>query len=476
MDPTRLIAYRTQGLNMKIVPAVADRPWMAAAQTTFANRCLPMRLANQHGWFLLNPSPIEVFWNGGKLQKDLSIKKLDDRPTPALSHFGHGVLTWWLPYLFRTPEGVNLHVRGPANYCKDGIVPLEAIVEADWAVASFPMSWKMTRIGSPVRFEVDEPICMFSPVTRGCVERFEPEIDLIQSAPELKQHFDAWSASRKAHNESLTKPDAPRTWQKHYFVGTHPSTTQPFPDHQVRLRVKSFKHIGRTAEGNTHAEPIENVPVSNLRKCPFHAISEREASSTLPTERDFFPRAEDISDFLRRDHEGRNDVTSKCWTFDAQSRKTGILSADIGDILPTDLSKLVKERLSIWGNNARLGTLESLQISLMLASSQRNNTLVEAGSTYVLVPLFMESHERGEHLLMDAEIPPARASFRDLFRTRKKLIPNQLIAVSSEHRFSIRFNKKARAQNRYAFLLEGSFSGVVQHQSRQAEIGELQLA
>ena len=49
------------------------------------------------------------------------------------SHFGDGILTWHLPILFRTPPGYNLLVRGPANYPKDAVSPLEGIVETDWA-------------------------------------------------------------------------------------------------------------------------------------------------------------------------------------------------------------------------------------------------------------------------------------------------------------------------------------------------------
>ena len=45
------------------------------------------------------------------------------------SHFGEAVLTFSLPYLFRTPRGVNLWVKGPSNWIKDGIQPLEGIVE-----------------------------------------------------------------------------------------------------------------------------------------------------------------------------------------------------------------------------------------------------------------------------------------------------------------------------------------------------------
>ena len=87
---------------------------------------------------------------------------LFDRPFPRIlnlqrggdsQNFGHGVLTWHLNYLFRTSPGYNLYARGPANWPKDGIVPLEGIIETDWSVATFTMNWKVTVKNQPIDFE-----------------------------------------------------------------------------------------------------------------------------------------------------------------------------------------------------------------------------------------------------------------------------------------------------------------------------------
>ena len=209
-DPSprqRMLRYRLTGVPAELVPASADRPWMSALQTTFANRCLPMRIANQDGWFVLNPCSIRLLWNGGPLQEDLQIDILDGLKTPALSHFGYGIVTFWIPYLFRTPPGYNMHVRGPVNFCKDGICALNALVETDWAMASFPMSWKLTRPGLPIRFEKGEPICMISPVKRGSTETFDPELLPLASNETLAAGHQGWASSRKA----ITKVSATQT-------------------------------------------------------------------------------------------------------------------------------------------------------------------------------------------------------------------------------------------------------------------------
>lgn len=138
---------------MSLVPATRERAWMEATDQRFANRCLPMLIANQAGWFLIGRHTVRVRWTGGRSPSSLTIEVLSgDGPCPAISHFGHGIVTWHVPYLFRTPPGYNLLVRGPANWPRDGIAALEGVVEADWSDATFTMNWQMTRPRHAVTF------------------------------------------------------------------------------------------------------------------------------------------------------------------------------------------------------------------------------------------------------------------------------------------------------------------------------------
>ena len=140
-------------------------------------------------------------WNGGNNKSDIEIESLDGKEINfASSHFGSGILTWNLPFLFRTPPGYNLQVRGPANWPKDGAYALEGIVETDWLESTFTMNWKLTRADLPVVFEADEPICMIVPQRRGELEAFEPEIREIGEQPELAGAFQRWAESRGKFN------------------------------------------------------------------------------------------------------------------------------------------------------------------------------------------------------------------------------------------------------------------------------------
>jgi Family of unknown function (DUF6065) len=160
----------------------------------------------------------------------------------ASSHFGEGILTWSLPFLFRTPPGYNLHVRGPANWPKDGVYPLEGIVETDWLEATFTMNWKLTRANLPVTFEAGEPICMIAPVRRGELEAFEPAIRDIEAEPALMKAYQQWGESRERFNRELEDPDsdaAKSGWQKDYVRGMTMGGVRA-KEHQTKLKLKDF--------------------------------------------------------------------------------------------------------------------------------------------------------------------------------------------------------------------------------------------
>jgi hypothetical protein len=116
-----------------------------------------------------------VTWNGGAAIEVLKVEFFEKPQFAyAASHFGYGILTFSVGYLFRTPPGYNLYVRGPANLHKDGIAALEGIVETDWSEAPFTMNWQVTRRNHPIVFEEGEPIAMISLIRRGELERFHP--------------------------------------------------------------------------------------------------------------------------------------------------------------------------------------------------------------------------------------------------------------------------------------------------------------
>ena len=242
-----LTCYVHPGWAPRIRPASPKRAWMDDTPERYAYRCLPLAIANAHGWEIGSPCGFEAKWNGGPGIEAIEIRlDPDTRPEQApVSLFGQGVLTFHIEGLIRTSPGWNLWVGGSPNLARDAIAPLGGVIETDWSPYSFTMNWRFTRPGQWVRWEVDEPFCFFFPVQRGVMEAVRPTIRPLSDAPELEEAFKSWSASRDAFHEHVrrTKPSSPtENWQKLYYRGIGPNGEPGADDHQAKLRLAPFSN------------------------------------------------------------------------------------------------------------------------------------------------------------------------------------------------------------------------------------------
>ncbi len=240
----RLICYPTGDPCPQIVPAPMERSWMTATHDKFAYRCLPLNIANAHGWLLLNTCPFVAEWRGGNDTDDLSIRSIGSAENLAVSHFGHGVLTFQVKALFRTEPGYDLMISGPLNSPKDAIQALTAVVETDWCPFTFTMNWIFTRKDTPIIFEAEEPFCMLFPVKRGLLEAIEPEIRALESCKKTLDNYTAYAQRRLEFNDNLSVvgSDAQkRKWQKFYSSGRTPEISAP-SDHRTKLKLEQFRN------------------------------------------------------------------------------------------------------------------------------------------------------------------------------------------------------------------------------------------
>jgi hypothetical protein len=243
-----LIAYQIHDTPSRFTLSAApiEREWMETAHQRFPYRCLPLNIANQNGWVLGCPVAFRAYWYGGPAPADVEVRFDGPADPSIMSHFGVGTITFSLPYLFRTPPGVNIWAKGPSNWPKDGIQALEGVIETDWASSTFTMNWKLTRPNEWVGFEVGEPICMLVPVPRGFAEGFAPRIELLKGNKELHDKYKAWEASRSMFLKGLLSNDpeaVKQGWQKDYFQGkTGEGGT--FDGHQTRLHIREFEQGG----------------------------------------------------------------------------------------------------------------------------------------------------------------------------------------------------------------------------------------
>ncbi len=242
----KLICYPTSGEPPKIVVAPVERGWMDDTGGSYAYRCLPLNIANAHGWLILNNAPFVAQWNGAPSLDAIRIEAIETEGVSLLasSHFGHGVLTFHVNCLFKTEPEYDLWVTGPTNLVKDGIQPLTGVVETDWSPFTFTMNWLFTRKNTPIAFERDEPMCMIFPIPRGLIEKVEPEFRSIETDVQLNKAYHAWADSRLEFNKELSVRGSAaqnEKWQKDYFSGRAVSAVTAPASHRTKVRAKPFK-------------------------------------------------------------------------------------------------------------------------------------------------------------------------------------------------------------------------------------------
>jgi LPS sulfotransferase NodH len=216
-------AHRPDGTGWDWSPAPPQRDWMDATQQKFAYRCLPLTIANQTGWWFRNPVDFTATWHGESVEF-----AFDSEPeiwSPLINdQFGHGIITWNTPLLFRTrPAGSRLLVCGPVNHFKHGVQPMTAIIESDWATSSFTMNWKITAANTTVRFKAGEPLFQIVPISVNPCAEFEGSsvsYKKLADDPEVAAAYAAWSASRtRFHTMKESGEIKSDQWQKDYFRG-----------------------------------------------------------------------------------------------------------------------------------------------------------------------------------------------------------------------------------------------------------------
>ena len=253
----KLRVYVLEDQRLDLRPAPVDRAWMDATPERYAYRCLPLNIANAHGWELLCPSTITASWDGGAGLDSITIAPDAATRSPAVTHFGSGVLTFHVPCVFRTEPGFDLMVQGPINSPKDGISALSAIIETDWAPYTFTMNWIFTRPNVAVHFERGEPFCHVFPIPRGMLEQLAPELHImlqkihwprvISEEPTLKQVNDEWEFRRIMFNTDLKRPGTQaqnEKWQKLYYRGLNPDgTPSRIRDHRTQNPAQAVRQI-----------------------------------------------------------------------------------------------------------------------------------------------------------------------------------------------------------------------------------------
>jgi hypothetical protein len=187
----RLIPYGW-GEGWRLRPSPPRRHWMDQTTTTYAYQCLPLVIANQWGWQILCPTEVRVTWDGSPALEGLRVE-VAPQYTPAIkSQFGSGIVTFSPPWLFRTPPGWDLYLKGPSNRWKPNCAPLEGVIETWWLNYTFTLNWKLVEPGTVV-FAEGESLGQLLPVPHATFQAataLEAPIGLVE--PDAAQELLQW--------------------------------------------------------------------------------------------------------------------------------------------------------------------------------------------------------------------------------------------------------------------------------------------
>ncbi len=229
--PMELTLYQVDSTDgWAFEPAPPTRQWMDDFPHGFAYRCIPLLSGNQLGWVLRCPVGFSATFKTDDHQTGIQLM-FDANPEHwkhrILGHFGRGVLTFSLPWLFRTPPGYGLLVRGMNNFVKPGAQALDAFIETDWAFSTFTMNWRLLYRDRTVRFEQGDPVCQVLPYPKDLPEQFTLQQAPLASNAELQADYQKWSQSRR---EFIDRKDrSPTEWQKQYLHGTEKQGQEQSP-------------------------------------------------------------------------------------------------------------------------------------------------------------------------------------------------------------------------------------------------------
>lgn len=204
--------------------------------TPYFYNCLPLVIGNQYGFVIKTEHSFEVEWDGGSSTDSLKIysSEVTEGLHPVLqSHFGEGILTLQLPFVLRTPPGVNLMTINPPNYVLPGITVMTGVVETDNLRRAFTANLKLNIAGLRIKIEKGAWLCGVLPIPRYYGDKF----DLIRASEvfseelvgeELKAFNDA-----KDQRKMLKEQDINQGLDRDYFRGQDVYGNR-FKDHQTK--------------------------------------------------------------------------------------------------------------------------------------------------------------------------------------------------------------------------------------------------
>ncbi len=217
------------GAGWGLRPALARRIWMDEGPRAY--QCLPMVVANQWGWQVTCPTAVAVTWDGSPGPEGLHIEVDPQYRVAIKSQFGRGIVTFSPPWLFRTPPGWDLLVKGPANRWKPNGAPIEGVVETWWLPYTFTLNWKLVEPGT-LAFQPGESLAQLVPVPHATFSGSTALEEPITADPEADSTLLRWRDDRRRIAAD------PVSTHRYYLKA------EGIPDHLAKVRVPPVERRG----------------------------------------------------------------------------------------------------------------------------------------------------------------------------------------------------------------------------------------
>lgn len=284
----KITAYPLYEQAVPLEPAVSKRTWQLTNEALVGDAAISS--ANGQGWILLCPHGFEATWNGGPNPEDIEIRLdpaeggsegTEDAETGGFvqSQTGNGLLTFYSGYQCKTEDEYLLWVRGPINMPKDGISPLESLVDASLLPCTVTIHWQFTRPHQTIRFAAGEPFATLLPHAKTDLNNVQLEIAQFDDGDDL----DAYEAAFQQMVDSASMQDV--------FQRMGAVAPEAFSAEDAAPAELADKNTPETAS-RWAAELIDPPPVSCI--CPTYGRVEL--------------LEEAIESFLRQDYPGQKEL------------------------------------------------------------------------------------------------------------------------------------------------------------------------
>lgn len=214
--------------------------WRRAWFSEWAYNCLPLVMANRHGFVVKTLYGFRVYWNGGDGRRDVRVEMTDAkaaathrRAQRTTAQFGMGTFTVQYLWALRTPRNVNLFTGPVPNYMIDGIVPMTAMVEADNLRRDFGFTIRVTRKKRWIDIPEGSWLAWIMPYPRHFIDgyRFKSAAQVVSRRTlEAERNASRRAGFKRTHIDKAK----PNRLGRDYLKGVDPFGNK-FRDHQVRL-------------------------------------------------------------------------------------------------------------------------------------------------------------------------------------------------------------------------------------------------